>query len=77
MKLCELGGSIEKRIYETRCRFRQEMFKALACKTKKQKIALAARWKREYSAIGYEELIACARNKDACVRITKWELHEV
>ena len=53
------------------------MFKALACKTKKQKIALAARWKREYSAIGYEELIACARNKEACVGITKWELHEV
>lgn len=77
MKLSEHGESIDRRLYETRYKFRQEMFKALACKTKKQKIALAARWKRQYSAIGYEELIACARNKEACVGITKWELHEV
>ena len=77
MKLSELGECIDRRLYETRYKFRQEMFNALACKTTKQKIALAARWKREYSAIGYEELIACARNKEVCVGITKWELHEV
>lgn len=77
MKLSAPGACIDRRLYETRYKFRQEMFKALACKTKKQKISLAARWKREYSAIGYEELIACARNTEACVGITKWELHEV
>jgi len=50
---------------------------ALACKgDKRKKIALAKRWKKEYPEIGYEELVACARNKEACRKIAEWKLED-
>ena len=68
-------GEWPDRLLETRRRFRREMRLALACKgDKRKKVALAKRWKKEYSAIGYEELVACARNKEACRGIAEWKL---
>jgi uncharacterized iron-regulated protein len=52
------------------------MRRALACKTKKQKIKLADEWQKNYSELMYRELISCARNKEVCVRIANWEQDE-
>ena len=71
------GWSTANQLLETRRRFRREMRLALLCKgDKRKKIALAKRWKKEYSAIGYEELVACARNKEACRGIAEWKLED-
>jgi hypothetical protein len=68
-------GEWPNQLLETRRRFRKEMRLALLCKgDKRKKVALAKRWKKEYSAIGYEELVACARNKEACRGIAEWKL---
>jgi hypothetical protein len=54
--------------------FRAQMIAALKCRTKKQKIALAAYWKKTYSDIGYKELIACAKDTRVRSNIANWEL---
>jgi hypothetical protein len=47
---------------------------AIKCKTKKQKIKLAESWKAKYSALGYKELIACARSEQYRIKIANWNV---
>ena len=53
-----------------------QMQRALACRTKKQKIKLANEWKEKYSEQMYKELIACAKDKRVCANIANWENDE-
>jgi hypothetical protein len=61
-------------LLRTRRDFKAQMIAALKCRTKKQKIALAAYWKKTYSDIGYKELIACAKDTRVRSNIANWEL---
>jgi hypothetical protein len=58
----------------TRLDFRQQMRRALVCKTKPQKIKLAKEWKEKYSELGYKELIACAKNHRVRANIANWDI---
>ena len=66
--------SIEQQLLESRRWLQGEIKAALACKTKKQKIALVDRWKSEYSPITVKELLNVARNKSAAGDIIHWNL---
>jgi len=57
-------SDIEK-ITEERLIYKTEMMKAIACRKKKDKIALAAEWKAKYSEMTYNALIMLARNHSA------------
>ena len=50
-----------------------QMQRALACRTKRQKIKLAREWKAKYSELMYKELIACAKDKRVRANIANWE----
>ena len=58
----------ERLIYKT------EMMKALSCRTKKQKIALATEWKEKYSPMTYDGLISLAKNHSARLKVAYWDL---
>jgi hypothetical protein len=58
----------ERLIYKT------EMLKAIVCRTKKQKIALANEWREKYSPMTYDQLIALAKNHDARLKVAYWNL---
>ena len=60
----------------TRLDLMTQMQRALACRTKKQKIKLANEWKEKYSEQMYKELIACAKDKRVCANIANWEQDE-
>jgi len=60
----------------TRFDLMTQMQRALACRTKKQKIKLANEWKEKYSELMYKELIACAKDKRVCANIANWEQDE-
>ena len=60
----------------TRFDLMAQMQRALACRTKKQKIKLANEWKEKYSEQMYKELIACAKDKRVCANIANWENDE-
>ena len=64
---------IEK-LYQERLIYKTEMLKAISCKTKKQKIKLAAQWKDKYSPMTYVGLIQLARNHDARLKVAYWDL---
>ena len=57
-------SDIEK-LTEERLMYKTEMLRAIACRTKRQKIKLAEEWKKNYSAMTYVALINLARNHDA------------
>ena len=57
----------------TRLDLTEQMKRALACRTKKQKIKLAKEWSEKYSELMYKELIACAKDKRVCATIANWE----
>ena len=61
----------------SRLLLQSEVRAALACRTKKQKIALVARWKSQYSPIFVQELLNVARNKQAAGDILHWNLDEI
>ena len=61
----------------SRLLLQSEVRAALACRTKKQKIALVARWKSQYSPIFVQELLNVARNKQAAGDILHWDLDEI
>ena len=61
----------------SRLLLQSEVRAALACRTKKQKIALVARWKEKYSPIFVQELLNVARNKQAAGDILHWNLDEI
>ena len=54
--------------------FKEQMNKAIACKTKKQKIKLAGSWKNAYSEMTYTALIDLARNHHARLKVANWDL---
>ena len=54
--------------------FKTEMMRALSCKTKKQKIALASEWKERFSAMTYASLIDLAKNHTARLKVAYWDL---
>jgi hypothetical protein len=66
--------SIEQQLLESRRWLQGEIKAALACRTKKSKIALVDRWKSQYSPITVKELLNVARNKSAAGDIIHWEL---
>ena len=58
----------ERLIYKT------EMLRALSCKTKKQKIALAKEWREKYTPMTYDGLISLAKNHTARLKVAYWDL---
>jgi len=50
------------------------MLRAISCKTKKQKIKLAAEWKERFSPMTYTALIDLARNHTARLKVAYWDL---
>jgi hypothetical protein len=66
-------SDIEK-ITEERLLYKAEMLKAIACRTKKQKIKLADEWKKNYSTMTYVALINLARNHEARLKVAYWDL---
>lgn len=71
-----MRSTTDEHLYATRLDFKMQMLAALKCRTKKQKVKLAAEWKEKYSAIAYKELIACAKDKERCANIANWNLDE-
>ena len=65
-----------ERLLKDRARFRSEMRKVIACKTKKQKLALWTEWKTKYghNEFHIKELVNCARNKQVAMDIANWKL---
>jgi hypothetical protein len=68
---------LEKQLLDSRRWLQGEIRSALACRTKKQKIALVERWKSQYSPITVQELLNVARNKSAAGDIIHWNLDEI
>jgi hypothetical protein len=66
--------SIEEQLRQSRLNLQMEVRMALSCRTKKQKIALVAKWKEKYSPIYVQELLNVARNKKTAVDILDWDL---
>jgi len=62
-----------RQLLQTRVDLMIQMQRALACKTKRQKIKLAREWKEKYSENMYKELIACAKDKRVRANIVNWE----
>ena len=69
--------SIEEELRASRLKLQMEVRAALACKTKKSKIALVNRWKSQYSLIYVQELLNVARNKKVAGDILHWNLDEI
>ena len=63
-----------ERLAKERLMFKTEMMRALSCKTKKQKIALAAEWREKYSSMTYASLIDLAKNHTARLKVAYWDL---
>ena len=63
-----------ERLRIERLLFKEQMNKAIACKTKKQKIKLAGSWKNAYSEMTYTALINLARNHHARLKVANWDL---
>ena len=63
-----------ERLNEERLIYKTEMMRALSCRTKKQKIALASEWKDKYSPMTYDGLISLAKNHTARLKVAYWDL---
>ena len=63
-----------ERLTKERLMFKSEMLKAIACRTKKQKIKLAGTWKNTYSEMTYNALIDLARNHHARLKVAYWDI---
>ena len=63
-----------ERLCQERQMFKTEMMRALSCKTKKQKIALATEWKERFSPMTYASLIDLAKNHTARLKVAYWDL---
>jgi hypothetical protein len=69
-----MGMQDIKRLNEERLIYKTEMMRALSCRTKKQKIALASEWKDKYSPMTYDGLISLAKNHTARLKVAYWDL---
>jgi hypothetical protein len=63
-----------ERLTEERILYKTEMLRALSCRTKKQKIALASEWKSKYTPMTYDSLISLAKNHTARLKVAYWDL---
>ena len=63
-----------EQLHAERLIYKTEMLRALSCKTKKQKIALAAEWRERFSAMTYASLIDLAKNHTARLKVAYWDL---
>jgi len=54
--------------------YKTEMMRALSCRTKKQKIALASEWKERFSEMTYKALIDLAKNHSARLTVAYWDI---
>ena len=54
--------------------YKTEMLKAIACRTKRQKVKLADEWKKNYSTMTYVALINLARNHEARLKVAYWDI---
>ena len=63
-----------ERLNQERQMYKTEMMRALSCRTKKQKIALAAEWKEKYTPMTYDGLISLAKNHTARLKVAYWDL---
>jgi len=66
-------SDIEK-LSQERYLYKSEMLKAIVCRTKRQKIALAAEWREKYSPMTYDGLISLAKNHTARLKVAYWDL---
>ena len=63
-----------ERLHQERLIYKTEMMRALSCRTKKQKIALASEWREKYSSMTYDSLISLAKNHTARLKVAYWDL---
>ena len=63
-----------EQLHAERLIYKTEMLRALSCKTKKQKIALASEWREKYSPMTYDGLISLAKNHTARLKVAYWDL---
>jgi len=63
-----------ERLQQERLIYKTEMMRALSCRTKKQKIVLAAEWREKYSPMTYDGLISLAKNHTARLKVAYWDL---
>ena len=63
-----------EQLHAERLIYKTEMLRALSCKTKKQKIALAKEWREKYSLMTYDGLISLAKNHTARLKVAYWDL---
>jgi len=63
-----------ERLSKERLLYKTEMLRALSCRTKKQKIALASEWREKYSPMTYDGLISLAKNHTARLKVAYWNL---
>jgi hypothetical protein len=61
-------------LHQERLMYKTEMMRALSCRTKKQKIALAAEWRERFSEMTYQGLIDLAKNHTARLKVAYWDL---
>ena len=64
-------------LLESRIRFRKEIWKALSCTSKKQKLKLVEEWRAKYDEHHVKTLLNCLRNKKAAGVILDWKLDEL
>jgi len=67
----------QMRLYNSRLRLKREMQRALSCISPGSKRYLVKEWKDKYSEVVYNELIRCAKNRDAAETISNWKLEEM
>jgi len=67
----------QMRLYNSRLRLKREMQRALSCISPGSKRYLVKEWKDKYSEVVYNELIRCAKNRDAAEVISKWNLDKL
>jgi hypothetical protein len=63
-----------ERLNQERQMYKTEMMRALSCRTKKQKIALASEWREKYTPMTYDGLISLAKNHTARLKVAYWDL---
>ena len=63
-----------ERLREERLMYKTEMLRAISCKTKRQKIKLAAEWKERFSQMTYDGLISLAKNHTARLKVAYWDI---
>jgi hypothetical protein len=64
-------------LLESRIRFRKEIWKALSCTSKKQKLKLVEEWRAKYDEHHVKTLLNCVRNTQAARDILDWKLDEL